>query len=57
MIILYNTDIEVSCDDCGATANIDVTNDVLHKLAQREWDTHGGHEICPECADEKESQQ
>jgi len=53
MAIVDNTDIEVCCDDCGATANVDVTNAVLHKLAQREWDTHG-HEICSECADKKE---
>ena len=54
MSILDSTDIGVSCDDCGATANVDVTNDVLHKLARREWNTHGG-EHCPECAERNES--
>ena len=56
MSILDNTDIEVSCDDCGATANVDVTHAVLHKLAQREWNTHNG-ERCPECADKHEQQE
>lgn len=54
MSIQDNTDIGVCCDNCGATANVDVTNDVLHKLAQREWNTHGNQEICPECADKAE---
>lgn len=54
MAIKDNTDIEVSCDGCGATANVDVTNAVLHKLAQRDWETRCGNEKCPDCAKKDE---
>lgn len=56
MAINGNVDIEVSCDDCGATANVDVTNDVLHKLSRRDWRT-SSELHCPECATKHEDKE
>lgn len=54
MAINSSTDIEVCCDECGATANVDVTNDVLHRLAQRDWETRCGNELCPTCSEKED---
>lgn len=46
-----NTDIDVSCDDCGESVNVDVTNRVIEALKKRGWRCHAGGESCPKCHD------
>lgn len=52
MAIIGNVDIEVACDECGKSENVDVSNDVLNKLLHhRGWQPCEGGECCKACAD------